>query len=431
MSTRSLGPGSNRPWQAAMVALNILLMTAGQTQTAAQTSRPGNVVLYAAVGPELVQYDVDIEHATLTRRGSVMLPANVQEASAHPSKPYLYVVWSDRGAAGVPASGSQHGLTAFAIDRASGALGAHGPSVKLRSRSIHVTTDIPGTHVLVAYNEPAGITVHQIQQDGSIGSEIKQAPTLKLGIYPHQVRVDPSNGSVILVSRGNNPTSARPEDPGSINVFSYKDGVLANRGSVAPGRGFGFQSRHLDFHPSGRWVFVTLERQNRLQVFQKLADGTLSATPLFSKDTLSGSPTPRPGQATATIHTHPNGRFVYLSNRASTTTQIEGHPVFAGGENSIAVYHINQETGEPTLIQSADTRGFTPRTFALDPSGRILVVANQVALPVRNASTVTTVPASLAVFRIQGDGKLDFARKYDVDVDASRPLFWAGLVSVP
>jgi 6-phosphogluconolactonase len=74
---------------------------------------------------------------------------------------------------------------------------------------------------------------------------------------------------------------------------------------------------------------------------------------------------------------HPNGRFVYVANRASGTVEFEGQQVFAGGENTIAVFSINQNTGEPTLIQSADTRGFQPRTFAVDATGTILVAANQ------------------------------------------------------
>ena len=221
-------------------------------------------------------------------------------------------------------------------------------------------------------------------------------------------------------------TSSRPA--GSINVFSYKNGVVANLGSVAPGGGFGFQSRHIDFHPSRPWVFLTLERQNKLQVFQKGADGMLSAMPVFSKDTLIAPGSSRPGQATASIHMHPNGRFLYLSNRASGTMTFEGQPVFAGGENSIAVFRVNQDTGEPMLIQNADTHGFTPRTFGIDPAGRLLVVANQSAMAVREGSAVRNVAAGLSVFRIQEDGKLEYVRKYDVDVDPSRSLFWMVLV---
>jgi 6-phosphogluconolactonase len=424
-----------------LAVLCLLVTGIGRTQTSLEskpggkTSGPGKVVLYAAVGAELTQYDVDVDGATLAKRGSLTLPANVQEAAQHPSKQYLYVAWSNGGPSNLPQggaapSGSQHGLSAFRIDSASGALLPHGQPASLPSRPIHVTTDIPGTHVLAAYNDPSGLTVHRIEPDGTIGSQIKQPQPLDAGIYGHQVRVDPSNEMVILMTRGNGPTPTKPEDPGALKLFNYKDGVLTNRLSIAPGGGFNFQVRHLDFHPSRPWVFVSLERQNKLEVFQKLKDGTLSANPLFAKDTLADPGNIRPGQALGTIHMHPNGKFVYLANRASGTMDFEGKPVFVGGENSIAVLAINQDTGEPTLVQNVDTRGIHVRTFALDPSGKILVAGNMMQLSVHDKNGVSTVPASLAVFRVGSDGKLDFARKYDLNV-GSRNMFWMGIVSLP
>jgi 6-phosphogluconolactonase len=424
-----------------VAALSLLVAGIGQTQSSLESKSggkaagAGKVMLYAAVGAELTQYDVDVDGAALVKRGSVTLPANVQEAAQHPSKRYLYVAWSNGGPSNLPPdsaapSGSQHGLTAFRIDSATGALLPHGQPASLPSRPIHVTTDIPGTHVLAAYNDPSGVTVHRIEPDGTIGSQVKEPPGLDVGIYGHQVRVDPSNEMVILMTRGNGPTPTKPEDPGALKVFSYKDGLLANRASIAPGGGFNFQVRHLDFHPSRPWVFVTLERQDKLDVFERLKDGTLSANPLFSKDTLADPGNVRPGQALGTIHMHPNGRFVYVANRASGTTDFEGKPVFAGGENSIAVFAINQDTGEPTLIQNVDTRGIHVRTFALDPSGRILVAGNMMQLSVRDKDGVKTVPASLAVFRVRSDGKLEFARKYDLNI-GSRNMFWMGIVSLP
>lgn len=100
--------------------------------------------------------------------------------------------------------------------------------------------------------------------------------------------------------------------------------------------------------------------------------------------------------------------------------------MFGGGENSIAVWAINPQTGEPTLLQNADTHGAEPRTFALDPSARMLVVGNQTAISVG----AKTTPASLAVFRVKTDGKLDFVRKYDVDTSGGG-LFWMGIVPLP
>src|ERR1700692_4921631 len=79
------------------LALIMLLNMCAVSMLSGQTAT-GKAVLYAAVGPELTQYDIDMDHAALIKRGSVTLPANVQEAWQHPSKKFLYVAWSNGGA---------------------------------------------------------------------------------------------------------------------------------------------------------------------------------------------------------------------------------------------------------------------------------------------------------------------------------------------
>jgi hypothetical protein len=106
-----------------------------------------------------------------------------------------------------------------------------------------------------------------------------------------------------------------------------------------------------------------------------------------------------------------------------------GKPVFGGGENSIVVYAIDPATGEPTLIQHVDPRSVHVRTFAIDPSGRMLVAASIKPLAVREGANVTTVPAALSVFRIGSNGKLEFARKYDVDA-GGKIHYWMGMMGL-
>src|SRR6476661_5132930 len=104
--------------------------------------------------------------------------------------------------------------------------------------------------------------------------------------------------------------------------------------------------------------------------------------PRFRKDAL-GDPTTPYRQVVGTVHVHTNGRTVYVANRSSETVEFAGQRVFAGGENSLAVYTIDQTTGEPNLIQHVDTHGIHPRTFHIDPSGKLLVVAHIMGLKVR------------------------------------------------
>jgi 6-phosphogluconolactonase (cycloisomerase 2 family) len=386
-------------------------------------------VFYASVGPELTLYDPDLENAALTKQGSVQLPANVQYAWPHPSGRWLYVV-SSNGGPGIP--GDKHFATAFTIERNTGALGPHGPSVALRSRPIHVSADTAGAFVLIAHNNPSGVTVLRINGDGTLGDEVAQG-ALDAGIFAHQIRVTPSNKAAILVTRGNNATTAKPEDPGALKVFSFENGKLSNRASIAPGGGYGFGPRHLDYHPLKPWIYVSLERQNKLQVYALEESAAQHAiyrpAPLFSKDTLAEPANIRPMQIAGTVHVHPSGRYVYIANRGDAMTVFRDQKVFFGGENNIAVFEIGANTGEPALIQHAGTHGFHARTFACDPSGRILVAANLEPRLVRDGDRVRLQPATLACYRIGADGKLTLVRTYDVDT-GGKMQFWSGFVAL-
>src|SRR5215472_9357843 len=100
-------------------ALFLFLLVLTSQPGYAQNKPPARrIMLYAAVGDELIHYDVDAAKGALNRRGSVTLPGNVQEAWPHPSKKFLYVAWSNGGASnsssgGAVPKGDQHGLSAF------------------------------------------------------------------------------------------------------------------------------------------------------------------------------------------------------------------------------------------------------------------------------------------------------------------------------
>jgi 6-phosphogluconolactonase len=384
------------------------------------------IALYASVGAELTHYDVDVEGCALTRRSTVSLPANVQYVWPHASQPFLYAATSD-SASGMGAAGANHHVSALRIDRASGALSPHGAPIPLPTRPIHMATDIPSEHVLVAFNNPSAIRVYRINADGTPGAEVTQGD-LDPGIFAHQVRATPDNRQVILVTRGHDPAGGKPEEPGALKIFDFNAGVLSNEASVAPNGGYGFGPRHLDFHPTKPWVYVSLERENRVDMFP-LTDGVLAPEAAFRKSTLSQPVPPGARQAVGTVHAHPNGKFVYVANRASTAVEQEGHKVFAGGENTLAVFAIDPATGEPNSIQHVDTRGIHCRTFHIDPSGKMLVCAHIQGITVKDGAQLREVPCCLSVFRIGDDGKLDFVRKYDIDV-GDRTMWWMGMVSL-
>ena len=383
------------------------------------------MALYANVGADLTHYDVDVASAELVKRATVTLPAAVQYAWPHVSRRYLYVATSS-SAPGYGAAGTEHHVTAFRIDPESGALTPHGAAIRLPTRPIHITTDIPSENILVAFNNPSAVRVYRINKDFTPGEEVTQPGPIDAGIFAHQVRVTPDNRLAILVTRGNEATSTKAEDPGALKVFDYKDGVLTNEVSVAPDGGKGFGPRHLDFHPTQPWVYVSIETQNKMYMY-RMAAGKIGPDIAYRAETLAEPTNIRARQAASTVHVHPNGRFVYGANRAEETTEFQGKKVFKGGENSIVVYAIDQSTGEPKPIQHIETRAIHPRTFHIDPSGRMLVAEHNLPVDVRDGDGIKTLPAGLSVFRIGEDGKLTFVRKYDVDV-GNKTMFWMGMV---
>ena len=309
---------------------------------------------------------------------------------------------------------------------ASGKLTPHGKPIPLPVRPIHMSTDIPSQHVLVAFNNPSGLRVYKINADATLGDEVQQTGTFDFGIFAHQIRVTPDNKYAVLVTRGNEGTPQKAEDPGALKVFHYKNGVLSNEVSIAPDGGRNFGPRHLDFHPTKPWMYLSIETQNKMYTY-KMEKGRINPEIVFRAETLAEPNNIRARQAASTVHVHPNGRFLYGSNRSQDLVDFNGKKVYKGGENSIVVYSINQKTGEPTQIQNIETRKIHPRTFHIDPSGRMLVAQHNLPVPVRDGDDVKIVQAGLSVFRIGADGKLDFVRTYDVDV-GNKTMFWMGMV---
>ena len=369
------------------------------------------VALYASAGRQLVHFDAGAD--ALVRRAGTVLPENVQYASADPSGRMLYVAWSN----GV--DNDRHGVTAFRIDPASGALAQAGDHVALPHRTIHLTVDNDGAFLLLAFNKPRTVMVFRIAADGAIGKLVAQPSPVDGGPFVHQVRVARGNRTVLTCAMGGTPGATAPDQLGRITNYEFADGVLTPRQIVVPGPGLG--PRHLDFHPTLPLAYVAFERGNKLSAY-RLEGEALGASAAFTADILTRD---LPGQHAGAIHVHPAGGFVYVTNRKSAVQPQDGTPVFAGGENTLAVFALDPH-GAPRLIQHEDTRGFEPRTFAIDPSGRFLVVANQKAMVVRAGQAPT--PPNLALFSIGADGKLTFI--------ATTPMiqggdaFWVGMVGL-
>ena len=391
---------------------------------------------YAAVGARLTAYHVDPANATLSRESYVDLPEPVQYVWRHPLRPWLYAVSSNGLPGNVSAStaarsGSEHYASVLAIDQATGALTSLHDPVPLPSRPIHCSIDGEGRYLLVAYNRPSGLTVHPIDEDGRIELAVAQSDGLDYGIYGHQVMASPRGDRVILVARGNDATDVAAEDPGALIEYRLEAGTLTQPRSITPGdgNGYGFGPRHLDIHPNGQWAYISVERQNELQLFDLTAEGALAADARQSVSSLSMDGLEPVRQMACAVHVHPNGEAVYQVNRSDGRRRTEGWSLGGHGEDSLVVYAIGED-GQVRVQSHVRLPAVHVRTFSLDPTGQLLIASSIEPVPVAgDDGGVRMIPARIMLYRVARDGGLTFARSYDVDTRGEM-MFWTGFVPV-
>jgi 6-phosphogluconolactonase len=290
-------------------------------------------------------------------------------------------------------------------------------------RVIHLDVDGRAEHLALAHPQARRVSVIALRDDGTLGDPVAQPGPTDTGFFAHQARFDPEDRGLVACAMGRDASGDTPEEPGELTAFRYRRGLLTHTARVRLGPGLG--PRHLEF-AHGR-VYVAVERGNRLAVLD-YADGVLAATPSFMVATLADPATVRPLQRAGAIHFHPNRRWLYLTNRANAAVERESGGdtarVYVGGENDVALFHVDSASGEPRLAGHFETQGIEPRTFTIDPTGAYLIVANHSTLDALDADgRVRAIPRSWVVFRIGDEGRLTLVQKYE---RFTADLFWIG-----
>lgn len=187
--------------------------------------------------------------------------------------------------------------------------------------------------------------VQKIQHEGkSVITDRQEKP------HVHSVVISPDHRYLLV------------PDLGVDKVYQYKIDVSKKEAlapaaipftTVKPGGG----PRHLTFHPNGKHAYLALELVADVAVFD-YKDGKLDL-----KQTITMIEPGFTGKVSAAdIHTSPDGKFLYASNR--------------GDANQIAIYAIGNN-GKLSIVGHQSVMGKTPRNFAIDPTGNFLLAANQ------------------------------------------------------
>jgi 6-phosphogluconolactonase len=247
---------------------------------------------------------------------------------------------------------------AYAVDRSNGSLHYLNAQPTIGTDPCHLSVDATGKWLLLANYSSGSVIMYPILVDGSLGEHSDFKQHVGSSVKPRQE--SPHAHSIVITP--DNRFAYSP-DLGLDKIMIYQldlvNGKLlpASQPWVATEPGGG--PRHFDIHPNRRYAYSNQEIGNQVMVFSyDEQSGALNQI-----QTISTLPADFTGSShTADIHVHPNGQFLYCSNR---------------GHDSIASFAIDQGTGKLTFLGTESTQGKVPRNFAIDPSGQLLLAANQ------------------------------------------------------
>jgi 6-phosphogluconolactonase len=250
-------------------------------------------------------------------------------------------------------------VSAFAIDFGAKKLKLINKSYTGGKGPCHLCISSDGRTLLVANYGGGSVASIPINNDGSLsdatsviqhtGSSVN--PQRQQEPHVHSVNLSPDNRFAYVA------------DLGIDKIMIYK--LVAESSRLLPGEPAeikvkpGAGPRHLSFDPGGKFAYLINELDNTIIVFAHDANsGNLTAI-----QTISTLPEGYAGtNICAEVRVHPNGKYLYGSNR---------------GHDSLAIYEIHPEKGTLTLLGFQNTGVKTPRNFNIDPSGQFCVVANQ------------------------------------------------------
>jgi 6-phosphogluconolactonase len=270
---------------------------------------------------------------------------NPSYLALHTSGRYLYAV-NELSEGQEPA---QDALSAFILDADSGVPHFLNRQPSLGASPCHVGIEPSGCFVYIATYVGGDVAAYPVNEQGVLGEVSGHVQHKRQGkvAHAHSINPAPSGGFALVCDLGLD----------LVIVYRLDSGRLIPHTETSLPTGSG--PRHLAYHPNGHLVYVINELSGTLSVFAWDAEtGTL-----VSLQTISTLPKDFSGPGwCADVHVHPSGRFVYGSNR---------------GNHSLVIYQVDETSGELSLLGFESTHGKTPRSFALDPQGEWLLVANQ------------------------------------------------------
>ncbi len=321
--------------------------------------------LYASMAPEqkIQIYRLNAKDGSLTPVESIAVDGAPGSLAVDPAKKFLYASLRTNSS-----------LASFAIDANTGKL-KHLSTAELPKgeNAAFVGTDRSGRWLISASYAAGKVVVHELNA-GKITTPAVQ--TVATTMTAHAFVAAPDNRWVFVPH----------VTPNAVFQFKFdaKTGQLSDAGKAAGGTPKA-GPRHLALHPAIGLAFSSDEVGSSITAYR-----FDEANGLKPFQTLSTLPKDFTGKnTTAEVKVHPNGKFVWVSNR---------------GHDSLAGFAIEKLSGKLTSLGQTPTEK-TPRSFEIDPDGQYVFGAGEGS-------------GKLAVFRVDAD-KGTLTRIHTVDVGKS------------
>lgn len=266
-----------------------------------------------------------------------------------PDKKFLYAVHASKAQAiGFKVDAANATLTPLPVP-ASASEQTAGPA--------HLAVDATG-RTLVAANYGGGYVASlPIQPDGTLGTPKIIAhsghgpnPQRQEKPHVHSVTVSPDNRFVLVCDLGLDRIFTYALDPATATLTPGNPPFATTEPCSGP--------RHFKFSVDGKHAYAITEMASTINAFDyNPANGALTHI-----QTISTLPPDFQAKWGAEVRVHPNGRYLYASNR---------------GHDSLALFTIDPQTGKLTLVEIVPSGGKVPRNFALSPNGKWLVSGHQ------------------------------------------------------
>lgn len=322
---------------------------------------PGNAAAPASEFVYIGTQDQAILSARLdTNTGAIsgIAPAAVIERptwlTVDPSGPYLYSV-SETGNDGK----SQGGVYSFAINRRTGGLTQVGKTVSGGGGATFLSYDPRVRTIFVANFGGGQVASIAVAPDGSLSAPASTQTDTGAGAsakqnmpHAHAATLDPGGHFVLTPDMGADRLFIRRFDPRTRALSPASQPYVATPPATGP--------RHLVFSRDGQYLFLLTELSAEIKTYRwNQTSGRLTllhSTPIDPPD-FTGA------RSAAEIRISSDGRFLYVSNRT---------------KSSISVYAVHPG-GAVAKVQEISSGGDTPRSFAIDPAGKWLIVGNQLS----------------------------------------------------